>query len=247
MTLAGMSKETGSSEASILRFCRRLGVGGYSELKEMLQAEESFDDGMDADYEVTNQDSMSEILEKVFYYNILTLKDTLALVSNEYDLALGALLRASRICFFAIGDAAVPCILAQNKFLRLGIPCSVSTDADLQIIRAANMMAGDLAIAISYSGRTKSVVEAMKLASQGGAATMCITKSEKSPLIRYCDIKLFTATYDYSQDKDIVARRIAEQAILEALYLGMVQKGTPTYRENLKKTAKALKINNKIP
>ena len=33
MTLAGMARETGSSEASIIRFCRRMGFNGYTELK----------------------------------------------------------------------------------------------------------------------------------------------------------------------------------------------------------------------
>ena len=33
MTLAELAKESGSSEASIIRFCRRLGFRGYTEMK----------------------------------------------------------------------------------------------------------------------------------------------------------------------------------------------------------------------
>ena len=35
MTLAELAKESGSSEASIIRFCRRLGFRGYTEMKTM--------------------------------------------------------------------------------------------------------------------------------------------------------------------------------------------------------------------
>ncbi|MDR1650715.1 MAG: MurR/RpiR family transcriptional regulator [Synergistaceae bacterium] len=247
MTLANFSETSGSSEASILRFCRRLGVNGFSELKALLHQESEIEDDADLPaFDVKPEDSMAEILEKVFFCNIQTLKDTMALVSSEYDKALDALLKARRVCFFSIGDAIVPCVLAQNKFMRLGIQCCVNTDADMQIITASNMNPGDAAIAISYSGKTKSVVDSMKLASERGATTICITKMEKSPLIRCCDIKLFTATYDHSEGKVIVARRIAEQAIMEALYLGLLYKGGAEYRENLKRTAEVLKT-NKIP
>jgi len=246
MTLAEYSEASGCSEASVLRFCRKLGVDGYAELKELLLDGDPNENEAIKYQEVHPEDTMYEILQKVFYCNIQTLKDTLALVSDDYDAALAAISNAKRICFFCIGDAVVPCMLAQNKFMRLGMICTVDTDADMQLITAANLKPGDVAIAISYSGRTRSVVEAMKLAKKNGATTICITKMEKSPLIRYCQIKLFTATHDISAGKEIVARRIAEQAIMEALYLGLINKGKPQYYDNMCKTTSALEF-NKIP
>jgi hypothetical protein len=43
--------------------------------------------------------------------------------------------------------------------------------------------------------------------------------------------------------KEIVARRVAEQAIMEALYLGLITKERPDYKENVKKTAEVMGFN----
>ena len=245
MTLMELAKNSGGSQASIFRLCRRLGMEGFSELKGLLGYYED-----DVESEAANNpqgilvgDSMQEILQKVFYCNIRTLNDTLTLATENYDQALKALMNANHICFFAIGDAAVPCMLAQNKFMKLGISCNVNVDPDLQIINASMLKAGDVAIAVSYTGRSKSVVEAMRIAKQNGATTIGITKMEKSPMIRYCNIKLFTATVDLSEGKEIIAQRIAEQAIMEALYLGLVHKGPAKYKQSLKAVAEVLKVN----
>ncbi len=246
MTLADFSRKSGSSQASVIRMCRRLNLDGYYELKTILQNCDDPNDfeNFDNPQGIKAGDSMGEILRKVFYGNIQTLTDSLALATEDgYEEALQALLHARSVFFCAIGDAVVPCMLAQNKFMKIGIPCTVNSDPDLQVIQASNLSERDVAIAISHTGRSRPVVEAMRIAQKNGAITIGITKMQKSPLVRYCRIKLFTATIDLSEGKELVAQRIAEQAILEALYLGVLHKGEPQYRQRLKKATEALGVN----
>lgn len=244
LTLADYAERADCSQASILRFCRRLGVDGFPEFKmQIILALKDEENNPAYNNEVSSQDTMQQILEKVFFYNIQTLKDTLALISDDYDQALKALSKAKSVHFFGLGDAAVPGQLASIKFRRLGLMSTVNVDADMQLMTASTMGCEDVAIAISYSGKSRSVVEAMRLAKENGAATICITKMEKSPLIKHCDIKLFTATSDVTVGKEIVARRIAEQAIMEALYMGLITKERPDYKENVKKTAEVMEFN----
>lgn len=244
ITLAEYAERADCSQASILRFCKKLGVEGYPELKmQVIMALNDEESNPAFKHEVSINDSMLQILEKVFSYNIQTLKDTLALISDDYDRALEALMKTNAVHFFGLGDAAVPCQLASIKFRRLGLISTVNSDADMQLITASTMHKGDVAIAISYTGRSRSVAEAMRLAKENNATTICITKMEKSPLIKYCDIKLFTATTDVTVGKEIVARRIAEQAIMEALYLGLITKGSQDYKETVRKTAQVMEFN----
>jgi len=105
------------------------------------------------------------------------------------------------------------------------------------------MKKGDVAIAISHSGNTRQVVDAMKIAKEAGATTICITKREKSELSVYCDIKLFTATPDISVGQEIVARRISEHAILEALYFGVLQHDEVKKSKKIKTTSQAMRVN----
>jgi len=243
ITLAEYANASGSSQASILRFCRRLGVEGFPELKLLLSAVLSSEEQEDIGQEVNPDDSILEIMQKVFWFNIQTLQDTLSLMSEDCDKALEAFLAAEGLTFFGIGDASGPCYFADIKFKRIGIRSQVSTDPDMQLIMARMLGPKDLAIAVSHSGRSRNVIEAMRLAKENGATTMCITKYDKSPLVKYCDIKLFTATVDSTLGRDIIARRVAEQAILESLYLGVLSKKKPDLWANLKRTAKVLEFN----
>ena len=233
---------SGSSQASIIRLCKRIGVSGYAEMKHQLSVQLVSRDTF-GKMEVTQPGTdMKSILNNVFSVNINTLHDTLQLVTDEYEKALEAVYNANQICFFALGDAVVPCSFIHMKLRRLGYVCYANADPDLQIIDACNLKKGDVAIAVSHTGNSRHVVAAMQKAKEQGATTICIVKVEKSELTKYADIKLFTATSDATEGKEVVARRIAEQAILEALYVG-VRMRMPDAKEKNRIIERELKVN----
>lgn len=121
LTLAEIARESGSSEASIIRFCKRMGYDGYSSMKEdFIRA---LAEGMEIHSEdIKVSDDMKTILKKVYQSNVQMLSDTLVLADDEnYEKALDALLKAREIHFFGVGDAFAVCQLAYMKFGRLGI------------------------------------------------------------------------------------------------------------------------------
>ncbi len=241
MTLAEIAKESGSSEASVIRFCKRMGYSGYTAMQtDIARALAEGTASQSEDLRVYDTDSMSEIIKKVYQSNVQTLTDTMALVGENCNQALEALLKARSIHFFGAGDAYAVCQLAYMKFKRLGIPCSAEGDVMLQMITASNMSKGDVAIAISYDGRSKNVVQALKIAKKMGATTISITKKTRTPLLQYTDIKLFIAVNDLSFDREKVTRRVADQFIIDVLYMGYVMYSGRNYKEQLKKTQIAI-------
>lgn len=244
MTLAEISKESGSSEASVIRFCKRMGYSGYSALQSAIrEAMEGENVPHEEELKVSDSDNMQEIIKKIYQSNVQTLTDTMLLASEQCERALEALLSAKSIHFFGAGDAYAVCQLAYMKFKRLGIPCSAEEDIMLQMITASNLTKRDVAIAISYDGRSKNVVDALRIAKQAGATTISITKKNKTPLLRYTDIKLFIAVNDLSFDREKVTRRVADQFIMDALYMGYVMYSGRNYKEQLKKTQIAIDRN----
>ena len=242
LTLAAIAAESGSSEASIIRFCKRMGYHGYSGLKEAFTAaiaegEEIHEEGIE------ETDGIEVILKKVFQSNVQTLQNTMVLANDGYQAALDAIISAKSIHFFGVGDAFAACQLAFMKFCRLGIPCSAYSDVMLQYITADNLRPGDVALAISYEGRSRNVVQAMKIAKLRGATTISITKMNKSPLLKYTDISLFTSVSDLTVGRDKVTRRVADQFILDVLYLGYITKTKRDYSKRLKRTQTAIDCN----
>lgn len=242
LTLAEIARESGSSEASIIRFCKRLGYSGYSALKEafiraIAEGTEIQSEGINA------SDDMRTILKKVYQSNVQTLSDTMVLADESYEEALKALTNAKSIHFFGVGDAFAVCQLAFMKFIRLGVNCTAHSDTMLQLVAAGNMTKDDVAIAISYEGRTRSVVESMRIAKKMGATTISITKMNKSPLLKYTDISLFIAVNDLTVGRDKVTRRVSDQFILDALYLGYAMKAGKNHTAQLKKIQAAIDSN----
>ena len=83
----------------------------------------------------------------------------------------------------------------------------------------------------------------MKIAKERGAVTISITKMNKSPLLRYTDISLFTAVNDLTVGRDKVTRRVSDQFILDALYLGYTTKINKGYKKQLQKIQTAIDCN----
>lgn len=243
LSLMELSEKTNSGQATIIRFCKNLGTSGYSEFKLMLAAERPEANDTPVEINITSESGMQSIVDCVFHLNTQILEDTRKLVTKDYNKAFDAIYNANKICFFGLGDAMIPCLYANIKFRRLGYTCYCDTDADMQIINACNMGKGDVAIAVSYSGNTRHVVKALNIAQSNGATTISITKSVKSNLTLYSDICLYTALSDTSVGKEIIARRISEQAVLETLYVAVAAKLQKKADHKNMKTQLAMLIN----
>lgn len=239
MTLAQLSRESGASEAAIVRFSHHLGFDGYTAMKEgFIQSCKNTASLPEQD--ITQHEAMRTIMEKIYKNNMLTLSETLALVGDEYDQAVDALISAKAIHFFGTGDAYAVARLAYMKFKRLGIICSCDEDVMLQMITASNMSNQDVAIAVSYEGRSQNIVRAFKIAKQMGATTISITKIKKSPLMNYTDIMLQIAIHDLTIGRDKVTRRISDQFILDALYLGYTSRTRCNLKDQMLRTQIAI-------
>lgn len=247
MSLKKLAVRCECGEATIVRLCKTIGVSGYAQLKSLLEVQLQMPALQEESVRLSTGQGMGEIVARVFELNILNLRRTLEVAAvEEYENACEVISTANKICFFAIGDAMFPCGYASLRFRRIGYDCYADSDADVQIVNACNMKEGDVAIAISHSGRTKQVVEAMRIAKSRGAVTICITKAGKSELTKYSDIVLYNVTTDTTVDKEIIARRVAEQAMLDAVYMGVLQKMESNSLARLQEVSENLKV-NKLP
>ena len=113
----------------------------------------------------------------------------------------------------------------------------------MQLMEASNLGPGDVAVIISYEGKSRTVLNAAKVADERGATIICITKMSKSPLLRLSDISLFIATSDVTVGRDIVARRVAEQMVIDALYLSVLVRSDNGYEKRLNSASKSFELN----
>ena len=84
-------------------------------------------------------------------------------------------------------------------------------------VSAAMMTEEGVAIAVSSSGRTADIIDAVKIAKERGAATVCLTAHPNSPLAKLCDdvlIAMPSGTSVSGKDSEI---RIAQLVLADSI------------------------------
>jgi len=233
---------TDTSEATIIRMCKKLGYKGFQELK-IEVARELVDPIAKINENLLPDDSPEEIISKTFSSTINTLTASKCVLdADEFAKAGDAILKAHRILIFGLGNSASVAADVQHKLLRAGLLATAYTDNHLQMIAASSISANDVVIGISHSGSSKDIVEAMAFAKSLGATTICITNYGHSPITKsdVSDIKLFTTSDETKFRIVAVSSRIAQLAIIDALFAYVSLKRGKAAIENYERLEQAL-------
>ena len=242
-TVGQASERAGCSEATFVRLSRRLGYSGYPEFKINLR-KHSGESPTQLYQEITEEDSDKIIVQKVFHACVQTLQDTLNIFDiGSYSEAVSKIKKANKIVFCGVGDSSIVALAGYQKFLRAGICTQFSQDQNIQIINVAQLEKGDVLIAISHMGRSKSIVELAKQARANGIQVISITNYPVSPLSKNSDILLLTAAFAEHIKGEVVSKRLAELCILECLYVNVIVNDKDRLGNRLEKSNSALEIN----
>ena len=238
LSISELADNCKCSEATIVRFARRLGFDGYQALKISLAREENTTSVSES---ITPSDSSFEIFSKVCD-NIYCSLERTKKVLDEKSLAEAAekILSAGRIVTMGLGNSASVAVDLSHKLLRAGCDAVAYTDNHMQAIAVSHLRAGDVAVGISHSGSSRDIVESLKIARERGAATICLTNCGKSPIQKVSDIVLQTSSDETNYSILALGSRIAQLAIVDALYFYLVfRKGADAVKA-IEETEKAL-------
>ena len=238
LSIVELAEQCRCSEATIVRFSKRLGLSGYQELKISL-ASESGTSIVNAN--ITPTDKAYEMFEKVANDIYFSLEHTKKSLSPEsISDAANKICSAKKIVIFGLGNSASVATDASHKFLRAGLNCVAYSDNHMQVIAASHLKEGDVVIAISHSGSSKDIVDALKIAKEHGATTITITNKGKSPILKFSDIVLSTSASETTYNILALNSRIAQLAIIDALYFYVVYNLPETALESIKYTERSL-------
>ncbi len=201
MNVKELAAASDVSEASISRFVRGIGLASFRAFQ-LRMAEERVtsdeDEGSDqgAIYEsIGRGDTAATILTKVAYRNADVARACLSTLDPVALEKAAEMIRAApAIYFFAAGLSALAAENALMRFSRIGKPAILHRDRNSQLLAAAAIRAGSVAIAISDSGRTHQTLLALTAAAECGARTIAITSFADSPIARAAEVVLITPT-----------------------------------------------------
>ncbi|WP_405224461.1 MurR/RpiR family transcriptional regulator [Lentisalinibacter sediminis] len=238
-TLAEVAAGAGTSEPTVVRFCRRLGLGGFRELR--IRLAESL--GRPADFVhrgVLPNDSAADAVGKVIdsaVRALMGLRDSVGLMPIAEIVEVMA--DARQIVFAGLGASGYVARDARQKFFRLGIPCAVATDGPTILQSAAIAGPQDVFVFVSHTGAQGELIRAAVHCRKRGATVIAVTRSASALGWEAGYILESHSTEDTSLYTPMESR-LAQLAILDAVQVSLALRLGEAGAENLRAAKMAL-------
>ena len=235
LTIAELARKAGVSQPSVTRFCRSVGSRSFSEFKIQLATTLT----VAAAYLKSDRifgDDVGQLARAVMTGAANAIREGLdQLDTGRLRDAIEALSAARRIDIYGQGSGSAAIAEdAKLRLVRLGIPVAAYADGHQQRMSAATLKPGDAAFAISNSGRTKPVIEAVEIARSFGAVTVALTRPG-TPLAAAADIVIAVIVPEVDDILRPSASRYAHMAIVDVIANGVADRMGTRSRETLRR------------
>lgn len=175
--VAELAEQSGTSEASIIRMCKRLGYSGFYQFKLCLSTELGYICLLGQRKEPSGQMGTDAVLH-FLARNMIGLGKGLDFAALSAAAAL--LQHSDRVYMLAAGNS-IPCALDFTfRLCRIGIRASCNTIIENTLNDLALARENETVVVISHSGSSKQVLRGMELARSRGAAIVLLTSSSRN-------------------------------------------------------------------
>lgn len=234
-TITELAKACETSETTVIRFCRAVGLSGYPELRLRLATEaaraEAGDRGRVVSGDIAPGDALDDVVEKIAFSDARAVEDT----ASQLDIAvlervIDAVVAARRVDIYGVGASAFVALDMQQKLHRVGRVAFAWSDTHVALTSAALLTSDDVAIGISHTGMTRDTIDALAEAHRHGATTVALTNFPRSPITEVADMVLTTAARETTFRSGATASRLAQLTVVDCVFVGVAQR---TFDETL--------------
>ncbi|MFI6101008.1 MurR/RpiR family transcriptional regulator [Lentzea sp. NPDC051213] len=243
-SITEVAEQAGTSETTVTRFCKAIGVGGYPELRIALAADTARSQARanhDMGGDIGPGDDLKQVVGKVAFADARAVEETAEQLDIEsLDKVIQAVAGARRVDVYGFGASAFVAFDLQQKLHRIGLTCFAWNDTHIALTSAAVLTPADVAVGISHTGSTSETVEALRVAKETGATTVALTNFPRSPITEVADHVLTTAARETTFRSGAMASRIAQLTVIDCLFIGVAQHHVDTAKTALEATYEAV-------
>lgn len=216
-SLTELSEICSVGDATILRFCRKIGYKGYQEFKLAVAQEHSLNNSRE-----NNEDT---IANRVRLNMKKVIEDTFESIDQKaLDKAIKWINESNDVVVYGVGHSGLSALDFESRLMRVGKNVQVVTDPHFQVMRSCSMSKQTVVIAISLSGSTKDIVDAVIKAKEKGARIVAITSYVRSPLTKYADQVLLTSGKENPLDGGSMVGKVSQLYVVDLLCTGFIMK-----------------------
>lgn len=233
-TLSDISSEIDVGEATILRFCSKMGYDKFNELK--------FEIARDQQEETKEQETdASDVVEAAamdFRVMVDKTKDTIDYA--QLKKAVSILEKADKILIFGVGASGFSALAAQNNLLRLGIVSLAVTDSHFQAMESSILNRKSAVLAFSLTGNTKDIYDACMIAKNNKASIIAVTSYMDSSLARIADCVLLTAVRENLIVGGTLCGNVSQFLVIDALKSEYTNRHKSEVKKTREETAESI-------
>ena len=221
MTVGELARASGTSDATVSRFCRRCGFKGFHNLKLTLAREVLEDE--QKDQRVSNDIDRGDIrqsLQNILANKVAELTETVNMMdADNLEQILRRLENARMVQLAAVGNTIPVAMDGAFKLNQLGIPAVAGEIWEAQAAYTFNLGPEDVVLIISNSGSSRRLQSLAQGARENRSTVIVITNNPDSPLARISDYRIVTATREKLLTEEFWFSRVTATAVMEILYL----------------------------
>ncbi|GHJ38075.1 MurR/RpiR family transcriptional regulator [Streptomyces sp. TS71-3] len=242
LSIGSLGERASTSAATVMRFCRTIGLGNYPQLRLALAAAAAREDALGGERpvpatDISATDTLDQVVGKIIYNEVRALEDSGAQLDvTALRHAVDAVAGARRVDIFGVGASGFVGQDLHQKLHRIGHMAFIWTDMHAALTAAALLGPGDVALAISHSGETEDTVEPLQAAAQRHATTIAVTNFPHSALAVGADHVLTTCARETPFRSGATVSRIAQLAVIDCLFVGVAQRSFDATTTALQKT-----------
>ncbi|WP_250278227.1 MurR/RpiR family transcriptional regulator [[Clostridium] colinum] len=209
MNITVFAQNCNVSTATVTRFCQKLDCQSFVNLKIKLSS---------INLTSPSISTINDPLNKVysFYKDILNISKDLVNL-KDLEVLYDKIKSAKRIYIYGVGSSGLTGIEFMLRLIRMGFHCQAITDSHLMIINSSILNENDLVIALSSSGETLDVINAVKLAKKNKCFVASITSFPTSTLSENSDFFIIVPNPNLLTKNSFVNTQFSTLYIIDVL------------------------------
>jgi len=182
-SIVGAAEIINVSKSALLRFCKKCGYSGYSELKYDVSRYLLSGQG-----HVISEGNTTQNLLELYTNKILNLSESISI--QQLEQLSNYIINARKIKSFGIHETSLSANYFEYRLMALGLDCQAVTIPHTMVEKANFSSADDVHIFFTISGVTKEIVDAAQTSLDNKAKTIVITSNTHIPYKENIDLLL---------------------------------------------------------
>lgn len=227
MTVSEIAGNCGVAEASVTRFCKKLGFRSFLEFK-MTMAQEYHsdtvnDDLLSADEEV-GDDSLQGTMKHCYDHTSALLRSSMKKNTfKQIEHATELLIHSSSICVWGMGRNRGAAEDIFFKLLEYGRHCDIPKSCQELQLRLSSYSPEDVILVIDGEGDDESLNDLLRQAGERGIKVLAVTENRMSKLAILSDETICCSVGSVHQEKFSYVTNIAQHYMLDLLIQNMMK------------------------